>query len=94
MTTFFTVLGYIFAVLLICFLAVLFFVTCRGLTQIIAEHEDFEPEPLDVIDDGKPLSPADVQPENAGATKQVVQIEKKPMRNSRPRSAKRKKKEA
>lgn len=91
MTTFFTVLGYIFAVLLICFLAVLFFVTCRGLTQIIAEHEDFEPEPLDVIDDGKPLSPADVQPETT--VKSEVQIEKKPMRNPRPHNAKRKKKE-
>lgn len=92
MTTFFTVLGYIFAVLLLCFLAVLFFVTCRGLTQIIAEHEDFEPEPLDVTDDGKPLSPADVQPETT--VKSEVQTEKKPMRNPRPHNAKRKKKEA
>ena len=44
MTTVFTILGYIFAVMLVCFVVLLFIVTCRGLSEIIAEHEDYEPE--------------------------------------------------
>ena len=47
MTTVFTILGYIFAVMLVCFVALLFFVTCRGLSEIIAEHEDYEPDEED-----------------------------------------------
>lgn len=44
MTTVFTILGYIFAVMLVCFVVLLFFVTCRGLSEIIAEREDYELE--------------------------------------------------
>lgn len=44
MTTVFTILGYIFAVMLVCFVVLLFVVTCRGLSEIIAEHEDYEPD--------------------------------------------------
>lgn len=53
MTTVFTILGYIFAVMLVCFVALLFFVTCRGLSEIIAEHEDYEPDKQDAETVGK-----------------------------------------